>query len=376
MMGKLNRRKLCECNTCGLYVKLGRRFIKGHNTSWNKGLSKETDNRLLQVSQKVSRTLTGRVSSRKGTGKPKSPPQLCACNECGLMTNPGCKYIKGHNKGMLGKHLPEEQKSVQSVVQKIAQIRSDVREKRKISRQITDAKPEVKKKRSDATRKCWLDQERRKRQSEMVRIEQNKPERKKQNSERAKIVLSKPEVREKAKEGQEKYRQNHKEEISERNKRPEARSKISNSVKKFYLYHPETGDEHARMMREKWQDPIYVQKQMKARNVRQNKTEKQLEDTINKILPNEYKFVGHGEVVIGGKCPDFININGQKKIIELYGDYWHDGQNPQDRINIFKEYGYDTLVIWEHELKDIDKLKVKLNEFHIKINPYSIHMEK
>jgi len=61
--------------------------------------------------------------------------------------------------------------------------------------------------------------------------------------------------------------------------------------------------------------------------------------------------------------PDFININGQKKIIELYGDYWHRNDDPQDRIDLFAKYGYQTLIIWEHELKNEVELKDKLQEF-------------
>lgn len=32
--------------------------------------------------------------------------------------------------------------------------------------------------------------------------------------------------------------------------------------------------------------------------------------------------------------------------------YWHDGDDEQERINYFKEYGFDTLIIWEHEMQD------------------------
>jgi hypothetical protein len=68
-------------------------------------------------------------------------------------------------------------------------------------------------------------------------------------------------------------------------------------------------------------------------------------------------------MVIAGKCPDFINCNGEKKIIELFGDYWHLGENPQERIDEFKPFGFDTLVIWEKELKNANGLKEKLLNF-------------
>ncbi len=51
-------------------------------------------------------------------------------------------------------------------------------------------------------------------------------------------------------------------------------------------------------------------------------------------------------------CPDFFNINGQKKVIEMFGDYWHQGQNPQDKIDRYAKSGFDCLVIWERELKE------------------------
>ena len=59
-----------------------------------------------------------------------------------------------------------------------------------------------------------------------------------------------------------------------------------------------------------------------------------------------------------------ILVNGQKKIIEMCGDFWHKGQNPEDRKAIFAPYGWKTLIVWEHELEDIQSLSNKLTEFH------------
>jgi len=49
--------------------------------------------------------------------------------------------------------------------------------------------------------------------------------------------------------------------------------------------------------------------------------ELRLDDILQKHFPNSYKYTGNREFVIGGKNPDFVNINGQKKLIEMYGDY-------------------------------------------------------
>jgi G:T-mismatch repair DNA endonuclease (very short patch repair protein) len=89
------------------------------------------------------------------------------------------------------------------------------------------------------------------------------------------------------------------------------------------------------------------------------------------VLSGDWKFVGDGEVILGGKSPDFININGQKKIIELFGDYWHSekktGRCRAEEENLrkshFAKYGYQTLIIWESELKSPEQLVTKIIDF-------------
>ncbi len=82
---------------------------------------------------------------------------------------------------------------------------------------------------------------------------------------------------------------------------------------------------------------------------------------------NEYELNVLGNLLrMGKKIPDFVNINGKKKVIEVFGDYHHRGQDPQYRINEFKSFGWDTLVVWEHELKNMAELKETLTNFHNK----------
>lgn len=103
---------------------------------------------------------------------------------------------------------------------------------------------------------------------------------------------------------------------------------------------------------------------IKANCIKPNKAELKLDQLLNNLLPNEYKFVGDGQVIIAGKCPDFININGKKELIELYGRYWHRNDDPQERIDLFKQFGYNTLVIWDNELKNEKELKNKILIFN------------
>ncbi len=139
--------------------------------------------------------------------------------------------------------------------------------------------------------------------------------------------------------------------------------KMKQSLKTFYIENPEQKGKISEEVKQLWQNPEFVKKQMKSRNVMPNKTEIYLQNILNSIFfEGQFQYVGDGKEIIGGKCPDFIDpINN--KIIELYGDYWHKGQNPQDRINYFKNYGYDTLVIWESELKDMNSLTNRILEF-------------
>ena len=100
-----------------------------------------------------------------------------------------------------------------------------------------------------------------------------------------------------------------------------------------------------------------------------NKPESLLNFLLTIILPKEYKYVGNDKIVIDTFNPDFINCNGQKKIIEMYGDYWHKRdevvERDKRRLKAYKEYGYETLIIWEKELKDPEMVIAKLMEFSL-----------
>lgn len=85
-----------------------------------------------------------------------------------------------------------------------------------------------------------------------------------------------------------------------------------------------------------------------------------------------YKYVGNGTKLIGKKKPDFINTNGEKKVIELFGRYWHDPEvnsylrssvTMEKKINHYHIYGYKCLVIWDEELREVDNLVKKIRDF-------------
>ena len=93
-------------------------------------------------------------------------------------------------------------------------------------------------------------------------------------------------------------------------------------------------------------------------------------DNLLKSINLKYKYVGDHSCWIGGKNPDFINKEN-KKIIELFGEWWHGAKRTgKSKIESEKEikdhynkYGYNCLVIWEFDLSDSEFLKNKLKKF-------------
>jgi len=123
-----------------------------------------------------------------------------------------------------------------------------------------------------------------------------------------------------------------------------------------------------------WKDKKFRRAKIRSlalgRCLRPNVPEKQLNKLLQKILPNEYRYVGNGEILFSDFNPDFINCNGQKKIIELYGDYWHNlpsyKERDKRRLIAYNRYGYKTLIIWQHELSSLNKIEKKVLIFNRK----------
>lgn len=90
---------------------------------------------------------------------------------------------------------------------------------------------------------------------------------------------------------------------------------------------------------------------------KKNKPERFVEKLLNRTIPKEYKYVGNGKFWIEKYNPDFINMNGQKKIIEFFGDYWHTTikgckKRDEKKLKTYKKYGYDCLVVRTKDLKN------------------------
>ncbi len=79
--------------------------------------------------------------------------------------------------------------------------------------------------------------------------------------------------------------------------------------------------------------------------------EKQMIDIIKRNnLP--YKYTGNGSFLIGFKNPDFININGEKKLIEVGNVFHHQGNYIKERSEHFAKYGWKSLIFIGNTLNE------------------------
>jgi very-short-patch-repair endonuclease len=121
-------------------------------------------------------------------------------------------------------------------------------------------------------------------------------------------------------------------------------------------------------IRDLWKDPEYVKKVF--RKVFPDKPEEYLRSLSDQNFPGQFKYTGNGQLIVAGKCPDFVHTS-KPLLIELFGDYWHgqertgipNEQHERERIELFRLAGYETLVIWEHELKDPSRVVEKISGF-------------
>jgi endogenous inhibitor of DNA gyrase (YacG/DUF329 family)/very-short-patch-repair endonuclease len=102
-----------------------------------------------------------------------------------------------------------------------------------------------------------------------------------------------------------------------------------------------------------------------------NRPELALQKLLDNYFPNTWKYTGDGSFLVGWYNPDFVNCNGCKDIIELFGDYWHSmkvikkkwARTELGRVMAYNSLGYRCLVIWEYELKNEDAVVAKIEQF-------------
>lgn len=131
---------------------------------------------------------------------------------------------------------------------------------------------------------------------------------------------------------------------------------------------PEVREKKRTIWKQLIQDPVFREKWFPG-CAGQNKIEKLLQAFLDQYFPDQWQFVGNNQR-IGNRCPDFIHTT-RPLLIELFGDHWHGKPmtgvpkllHEWDRVSVFRDSGYETLVIWEHELKHMEAVLQKVWDF-------------
>ncbi len=142
--------------------------------------------------------------------------------------------------------------------------------------------------------------------------------------------------------------------MKQRWENPEYRAKV-----KLIRNSPEYKSRMSRSVKRLFEDPEYGKKVMHRRIP--SKPEIQM-DTLLKSLDLQYEYVGNGSMWIGCRNPDFINRD-RSQIIEVWGDFYHKGQEPRLRIEYFNTFGFKTLIIWASELLNESQVTSKILAF-------------
>jgi len=126
---------------------------------------------------------------------------------------------------------------------------------------------------------------------------------------------------------------------------------------------------HTRMCnihKELWKDEEYRNSQLtKMHSIgRPTYPEKVFTDLVNKEnLPIDYTGTGKGvRIIKGSLIPDFT-VRNKNKVIEIFGEAWHDYDDEEHRKTLFGELGIDCLVIWAKELKNNKEVIQKVEQF-------------
>lgn len=132
---------------------------------------------------------------------------------------------------------------------------------------------------------------------------------------------------------------------------------------------------HASMVqkhKDSWQDPIIAARMLNGLG----KSPNRFETDFDNVTPDILCFTGdgswwrrltvrlsNGEYISKNKNPDF-KVTNQRKVIELYGDYFHAGEFAEDIILAYHSIHIQCMVIWQSEWKaNRDEILEKVNEF-------------
>ena len=283
-------------------------------------------------------------------------------------------------------HSEETKKRLSESARK--QWTPEVRSEQSVRMKKVMQNPETRKRLSEIAKREWQDPEYRKknktssgyRHPEEERklmgkliSESYSPEKRKKLSELKKKLWQDPDFRAKNKGGTGCH---HSEESKEKNRRAMlgkhpseetikkmsiAKSGKPNGRKGSHLS-DETKKKLSMITKQQWQNPESVKKILAGWH-KKTRPEIQMNTLLQQLYPNEFGYNGCFDcgITIDGLVPDFPNVNGQKKVIEVFGSFnykrgtkrfQHTEEEIVKKTARYAKYGYGSLFIWDYELKD------------------------
>ncbi len=118
---------------------------------------------------------------------------------------------------------------------------------------------------------------------------------------------------------------------------------------------PETCKKMCQIWEERRQNQDKMAQWVMATQRQPNQGEQFLDTLLNKHFPGEWKYTGDGKdgTQIGGRIPDWLNVNGRKAVVELFGEPWHlePSRTFEATKKHYEKYGFICIIIWYRELR-------------------------
>lgn len=80
---------------------------------------------------------------------------------------------------------------------------------------------------------------------------------------------------------------------------------------------------------------------------RPNVLERDVNAALEALFPGEWRY--NASEMVGDRIPDFLHVSGT--VLEIFGDYWHRGDNPADLVAEYRALGVVCFVVWESDFR-------------------------
>jgi dTDP-4-amino-4,6-dideoxygalactose transaminase/intein/homing endonuclease len=152
--------------------------------------------------------------------------------------------------------------------------------------------------------------------------------------------------------------------MREINANPELRKKKS-EISKRLGQNPDYLRKLSKGVRKAMTKETYWKNYIKGMNMKPNKPEKFLINFLEQYFPGEFGYNGDYRLKtrINRLIPDFVNLKGKRKVIDILGNYWHTKAEYPERNKRYNKHGYGSLILWENELSNKEALKERVKAF-------------